>query len=86
MPKLDIFVLERCPHCIKAKKFIEELVEEHEEFKQIEIVYHDEKKEVELANSYDYYYVPSIFRGQVKLHEGENTKEQLKEVLHKALV
>ncbi|MCL2498186.1 MAG: hypothetical protein FWF06_06200 [Symbiobacteriaceae bacterium] len=46
----------------------------------------DEQKEPQLADSYDYYYVPTYFVGGEKLHEGVATKEKLEAVLRAALV
>ena len=39
----------------------------------------------EIANRYDYYYVPCLWIGQDKLHEGVPTKEQIRKVLLAAL-
>lgn len=79
MKKLTVFVLKRCPYCIKAKKYIDELIKE-DAYKQIEIEFVDERKEKKRASDFDYYYVPSFYMGDHKLYEGAIKKEQLKEV------
>lgn len=77
---MKIFILENCPHCRNAKRWIEELCEENSDYKNIAIEYIDEQKESVLANQYDYYYVPSIFVGDKKLHEGVASKEGIKKI------
>jgi murein tripeptide amidase MpaA len=37
----------------------------------------------ELADKYDYWYVPCFFADGVKLHEGASTKEKIRAVLDK---
>jgi len=82
--KLTVFVLKRCPYCIKAKRYIKELLEE-EQYKDIDIEYVDERKEKERAKQFDYYYVPSFYIGNHKLYEGAIQKEQVKEVFDEYL-
>lgn len=38
-----------------------------------------------MAASYDYYYVPAVFMGQIKLFEGRPQKQDMEDVLAKAL-
>lgn len=80
MTKLTIFIQPRCPFCKKAISYIKELNEEDPKFKSIEIEYIDELIEVDRANSYDYYYVPTIYQGNRKLHEGGIYKNEIKEL------
>jgi len=75
---MRVFILENCPHCIRARNYIKELKEEDDKYRNIEIEYIDEAIEEELANSYDYYYVPSFFDGDKKLHEGTINKKEVK--------
>lgn len=77
---MNMFILEHCPHCNNARKWIKELQEENSEYQQIEVTLIDEEKQVDLANSYDYYYVPAIFDGNNKLHEGVASKEKIKDI------
>ena len=85
MPKLDLFILESCPYCIRARKYLEELRQEEPKYQTIEINLIDERKERALANSYDYYLVPTFYLGKTKLYEGIMTKADVKNVLDKAL-
>lgn len=77
---MKLFVLENCPHCIRARQWIKELYEENEVYRNIPLKMIDEAKEVELANTYDYYYVPCFFDGDVKLHEGVASKDVIRNI------
>ncbi len=45
----------------------------------------EESQQAELANSYDYYYVPTFYLGDEKLHEGAMTEEDVQSVFDKVL-
>ena len=83
--ELTLFVLKGCPHCRRALGFMEELCREQPRYRQIEVRQIDEGEQPALADSYDYYYVPCYFLGREKLHEGRCTKEQIRQVLDRAL-
>ena len=82
---MKMFILEHCPHCNNARKWIKELQEENSQYQQIEVTLIDEEKQVDLANSYDYYYVPAIFDGNNKLHEGVASKEKIEDIFETLL-
>lgn len=75
---MKLFYLEGCPHCRRARQWMEELYQENPEYKSIPMEMIEESQQVELANSYDYYYVPCYFEGHRKLHEGVASKEIIK--------
>lgn len=75
---MKMFILENCPHCKRAIAWIEELKKENVSYQNIQIEMIDEQVNSELADQYDYYYVPAIFDGDNKLHEGVASKEKLK--------
>lgn len=75
---LKMFILKNCPHCKRALTWIDELKKENSVYENISIDLIDEQLNSELADDYDYYYVPAIFDDNVKLHEGVATKEGLK--------
>lgn len=79
---MKVFILKNCPHCIRAMDYIKQLKEE-DKYRNIDIEYIDEAIDSELADSYDYYYVPSFFDGDKKLHEGTINKEQVRKLLDK---
>lgn len=82
---MRVFILENCPYCKRARGYIKQLKEEDERYQKIDIEYIDEAKEEELANSYDYYYVPSFFDGDRKLHEGAINKDEVKQLFDEYL-
>lgn len=86
MPKLTLFILESCPYCIRARKYLAELQAEDPKYNTIQIDLIDERKERALANSYDYYLVPTFYQGKTKLFEGIMTKKDVQAVLNKALM
>ena len=77
---MKLFYLESCPHCQRARKWMQELYQENPEYQKIPIEMIEESQQVELANSFDYYYVPCFFDGHQKLHEGVASKEIIKEI------
>lgn len=77
---MKMFILKNCPHCKRARNWIAELKKENPEYDKIDVELIDEQVNNELANQYDYYYVPSIFEGNIKLHEGVATKEVIKDI------
>jgi glutaredoxin len=84
MQKIMMFTMESCPYCVKARHWMGETLEEHPEYAQIEIEYVDELEEPELADTYDYWYVPTYYVGGVKVHEGAATKEIVENVFKSA--
>lgn len=86
MKKILFFELKMCPHCRKARRFLEELYEENPQYREIEIEFIEERKNKEIAKQYDYYFVPTLYLDGVKVHEGKMfSKEELEEILKKAL-
>ncbi|MDD8048425.1 MAG: thioredoxin family protein [Thomasclavelia sp.] len=81
---LKMFILENCPHCKLARKCLKELQEE-DKYKDIKIEMIDEGLNPEVANQYDYYYVPTFFNDDKKLFEGHMEKEDVKKVLDEYL-
>lgn len=69
MANLTLFIQPNCPFCKKAFAYIDELKQE-DKYKAIDIEIVDELVEVERADTFDYYYVPTFYQGDKKLHEG----------------
>jgi thiol-disulfide isomerase/thioredoxin len=84
MKLLKLFYLERCPFCKKAFGFIEELKKE-DRFKDIEIETIEESVYPEIAELYDYYYVPTFYMDEKKVHEGGIFKDEVKKLFEMAL-
>lgn len=78
---LKIFILKNCPHCVDLMHWVKELYIEDSSYQNIEIEYIDEQESADIADQYDYYYVPSIFLDERKVHEGVASKEIIKSIL-----
>ncbi len=85
MAKIKMFILEKCPFCIKALRYIDEAKAAHKELQEVEIEIVDEQKEAEYADKFDYYYVPTFYIGDEKVHEGGIYPDEVEAVLRKAL-
>ena len=87
MKKLTIFYLEGCPYCVHARRALRELTAESPDFAAVEVEWIDERARPDLAERYDYYYVPSIFAGGTKLYEARPSHgyETIRENLRQAL-
>jgi len=85
MKTVYMFVTEWCPYCKKALSWMNELKAENPHYSKVDIKIIDEEKEPEIAQKYDYYYVPTYFLNDEKLHEGVPTKEIVKGVFEKAI-
>ena len=66
MKPVKLFYQERCPFCKKALRYIEELKAEYPEFQPIEIEMIEETQHPDIADQYDYYYVPTFYVDGVK--------------------
>ena len=69
MKPVKLFYLKNCPFCKKALRYIEEARAAHPE----------------LADTFDYYYVPTFYVGGVKVHEGGVYPEEVEKILRSAL-
>ena len=61
MKPITYFYLKECPFCKKAFRYIEELKREHPELQTVEIDTVEESEQPEIADRYDYYYVPTFY-------------------------
>lgn len=84
MHEIKLFYLPHCPYCKKTMNELKDLLNDSK-YSSLNIRFIDEEKEKELANSYNYYYVPTIYIGDNKELEGKFTKEELEKTLIKAL-
>lgn len=85
MKSITMFETSWCPHCKQAHKFMDELMAENPGFKDIIIKFIDEDQEPDIANQYDYYYVPTYYLDSVKFHEGIPNKEVIRTLFENAL-
>ena len=85
MNTVYMFVTGWCPYCKQAFSIMDELRKENPAYSKIEIKVIDEEREPETAGKYDYYYVPTYYLNDIKLHEGIPSKKIIKSVFDKAL-
>jgi glutaredoxin len=85
MKEVKLFYLRECPFCKKAFRYIQQAKEKHPELAQIEIELIEESEQVEVANSYDYYYVPTFYVAGEKVHEGGIFPDEVEQILRQAL-
>jgi len=86
MKEIKLFMFDGCPHCKKAQELVAEILVAHPEYARIPFTVIDERKHPQLAEKYDYYYVPTFFTGDVKMMEGAPTKKAIEKAFAKALV
>ena len=85
MKPIVMIILENCPHCKNARRWMAELKEEYPQYQTLPIEMIDEQLHPEVTKTYSYYYVPTYYVGGIKAHEGVPTKEIVREVFEKAL-
>ena len=69
MQTIKVFYLENCPYCRNARRAVEELTAEKEAYAQIPLEWIEESRQPQIAQTYDYYYVPTLFVNGEKLYE-----------------
>lgn len=85
MKKVKLFYLQHCPFCKKAFRYIEEAKAKHAELADLEIELIEESEQAEVADRYDYYYVPTFYVDEQKVHEGGIFAEEVEQILLSAL-
>lgn len=85
MKPITIFYLTHCPFCKRAMQYIDELIQEYPEFLDIQIEKIEEEEHADIAEKYDYYYVPTFYIDGKKVHEGGIFKNEVETLLRKAL-
>lgn len=85
MKDLTMFYLETCPYCNRARGYMQELRDEDPKYKDIDVKMVEERQQKELADSYDYFYVPCYYVGGEKVAEGAIDKEGVKKIFDEAL-
>ena len=91
MKAITMFYLETCGYCDKARRALEELYVQDPAYKKVPLTMIEESREPALADTYDYYAVPSFFDGKTKLFEAhlfmsyEEIRDEVKKVLDFAM-
>lgn len=84
MKKILMFTMKGCPHCANARKFMAELFESNPEYKKLNIEIIDETEYPDIADQYDYYYVPTYYLDGIKFHEGIPEKKMVEDLFKQA--
>ena len=84
MKKITMFTMESCPYCVSARKWMKEVIDSDAKYSEIPLVIIDEVKEPDLANTFDYYYVPTYYINDKKVHEGAASFDIVKKVFDDA--
>ena len=77
--------MESCPYCKAARKWMNEIFESDVKYAEIPLTIIDEVEEPELAAKFDYYFVPTYYIEDEKVHEGAATFEIVKKVFDDAV-
>ncbi len=85
MKNVKLFYLKNCPFCKKAMRYIEEAKASNPELAAIEIEMIEESEQPQVADKFDYYYVPTFYVDGEKVHEGGIFPDEVEAVLRKAL-
>ena len=83
--EIELFYLPSCPYCKQALQWLEELKREDQRYSSVQVKLIDERMQKELADSRDYYLVPTFFVGGKKVHEGVASKPIVARALDLAL-
>lgn len=84
MKPITMFIQARCPYCLQARCWMDELFAAHPEYRDIPLTVIDELKQPALADQYDYWLVPTFYMGDKKVHEGAATPEIVQNVFSRA--
>lgn len=85
MTEILMFSMKSCPYCRQALEMMKELCAKNARYKEIPVTIIDEVEQPDLADRYDYYFVPTYYVNGKKLHEGVPTKEAVRRVFDAAL-
>ena len=77
---LKIFYLKNCPYCKQAQKYLDI---HRLDYPNLMIKMIEESEQADIANQYDYYFVPCFYYNEEKLHEGAISEEELVTLLKK---
>ncbi len=64
---------------------LDEIFAAHPEYAKVPFTVIDEQLHPEIADKYDYYYVPTFYAGDVKMMEGVPSKPAIEKVFAKAM-
>lgn len=81
---VKLFYLKTCPFCKKALRYIDEAKAAHPELVDVAIEMIEESEQPDVADQFDYYYVPTFYVNGVKVHEGGIYPDEVERILRQA--
>ena len=84
MKTIQLFYLKNCPYCRRAFACIDNL-KQQDRYKSVEIELIEENEQAELADQYDYYFVPTFYLDGKKVHEGIISENKIELIFKEAL-
>ena len=84
MKKITYFSLPLCIYCVEATRWITEVMYENAEFEDVEFEMIDASKNWDIAKEYKLESAPSFYLDGEKFHEGETSKEIVKNIFKTA--
>ena len=84
MKPITLFVLKYCGYCRRARQHLDSVLAEQPELAAVPLTVIDEAEQRELARQYEYYYVPTFYIGDEKVHEGPVSREQVAGILQRS--
>ncbi len=85
MKDILYFYLQNCPYCVMADRMLKEIIDCNPVYEKLTITRIEERQNREMADRYEYYYVPCFWVDGKKLFEGIPTQEDIRAVLDTAL-
>ena len=83
--EVKMFVQATCPHCRNAMRMMDELRAGNAEYAAVHVEMIDENRHPDIADAYDYWYVPTFFVDGQKIQEGVPSLQAVESVFKKAL-
>lgn len=91
MKNITMFYLDDCGYCHKAHQALDELMNEHPDYKKLSIKKVEESQNPEYADQFDYYATPTFYVGDQKAFEAhigmsyDDIKNEVRKVLDLAM-
>lgn len=85
MKSVRLFYLENCPFCKRALQAIDDAKTTHPELAAVVVECIEESMQPDVADRYDYYYVPTFYVDDKKVHEGGIAPDEVEAVLRMAM-
>ncbi len=84
MKSVLMFIMKSCPYCQRALRYMDELITTTPGYKDIPLKIIDERLQPDIADSYDYFFVPTFYVDGKKVHEGAASKDDVQRVFEMA--